>query len=91
MVIYLDYFKLGVIIWVALCLLVFFVFAIKSKHFFKTIFLNAFFGLSVLAIINLTSKYSGIYIPINPISVFCASNFSISGICGLLILNLVFV
>lgn len=71
--------------------LVIFIFALKSHKFFKTLFLNAFIGLSVLAIIDLTGKYTGIFLPINWYSVCGASVFGIPAVCGFLVLQIIFI
>ncbi len=55
-------------------------FALKSHKFFKTLLFNAFLGLCVLAIIDLTAKYSGLYIPLNPYSVISSGVFGIPAV-----------
>lgn len=75
----------------ALFSLVILFFAIKSHNFLKTLFFNAFIGLVILAIIDLTGKFTGIFIPINPYSVAGASVFGIPAICGLLILQILII
>ena len=62
-------------------------FAIKSHSFFKTLIFNAFLGLCTLAIIDLTAKFSGIYIPINSYSVSSSAVFGIPAICLGLVLQ----
>ena len=66
-------------------LLPFLFFCIKSHKFFKMVVFNAFIGLSLLAIINLTSKFTGLYIPINWYSVGGISVFSVPAICLILV------
>ena len=66
-------------------LLVLLFFYIKSHKFFKMLIFNAFLGLSLLAIINLTSKFTGLYIPINWYSVGGISVFSVPAICLILV------
>ncbi len=60
-------------------------FYIKSHKFLKMIIFNAFLGLSILAIINLTSEFTGLYIPINWYSVGGISVFSVPAICLILV------
>lgn len=64
-------------------------FAIKSHKFFKTLLFNAFLGVCVLAIVDLTSKLSGIYIPINWYSVGSSATFGIPAVCLLLVLQII--
>ena len=78
---------LGVILSIFLLCILFF--SIKSHKFLKTIFLNAFFGLSILAIMDLTSKFTGIFIPINEFSVTGISLFGIPAVCGFLVLRII--
>ncbi len=64
-------------------------FAIKSHKFFKTLIFNAFMGICVLAIINLTSKLTGLYIPLNWYSVGGSAIFGIPAVCLFLILQII--
>ncbi len=62
-------------------------FYIKSHKFFKMVLFNGFLGISVLAIINLTSKFTGLYIPINWYSMGGISLFSVPAICLILVIQ----
>ena len=64
-------------------------FAIKSHKLFKTLFFNAFLGLCILAIIDLTSRLTGLYIPVNWYSVGGTSVFGIPAVCLLFILQVI--
>ncbi|MBR4123123.1 MAG: pro-sigmaK processing inhibitor BofA family protein [Clostridia bacterium] len=64
---------------------------IITKKPFKTLFLNAFIGVCTLAILDLTSKITGVYIPINTYTVTGASIFGIPAICGFLLLKILFI
>ena len=64
-------------------------FAIKSHKFFKTLLFNAFLGIGVLAIIDLTGKFTGIFLPINLYSVAGSGVFGIPAVCGLLVLQII--
>lgn len=66
-------------------------FAIKSHRFIKTLIFNAFFGISILAIIDLTEKFTGIYIPLNAYSVVGSGTFGVPVVCGLLLMQVIFV
>jgi len=66
-------------------------FAIKSKKFLRTLFLNAFLGIIAIIIINLTKKYSGVHIPMNYYTLGTGSILSIPGVIGILICNFIFI
>ncbi|MBO5321752.1 MAG: pro-sigmaK processing inhibitor BofA family protein [Clostridia bacterium] len=63
-------------------------FMIKSHKLFRTLIFNAFLGLCVLAIIDLTSKLTGLYIPINWYSVGGTAIFGIPAVCLFLVLQI---
>jgi len=71
-----------------LCILFF---AIKTHRFTKTLFLNFFLGISVFAIIELTRKFTGMYIPINWYTVLASGVFGVPAICGLLCVQIIFI
>ena len=66
-------------------------FAIRSRKFFRTLLLNAILGIIAIVIINLTKKYSGVYIPINYDTLGAGSILSIPGVIGILICNFIFI
>ena len=70
----------------ALCILFF---AIKSHKLFKTLLFNAFLGISILAIINLTAKFTGMYIPLNWYSVSGCAAFGIPAVILFLIMQII--
>ena len=80
------YIFLAILIFSALTLLVIF---IKSKKFFKLFFLNALLGITILIILKLTAKFSGVFLPINLYTVVGSSVFGIPAIIGFLILNFI--
>ena len=66
------------------------IFAAKTKRFFKTLLLNAFLGIAVMAIIDLTAKFTGVHIPVNQYTVACSAVFGIPAVCLFLILPIIF-
>ena len=66
------------------------IFAAKTKRFFKTLLLNAFLGITVMAIIDLTAKFTGVHIPVNQYTVAGSAVFGIPAVCGFLILPIIF-
>lgn len=63
-------------------------FGIKSHKLLKTLMFNAFLGLCTLAIIDLTAKFTGMYIPLNWYSVGGSAVFGIPFIVLLIVLQI---
>lgn len=81
------------IIFISICFIyafLYFIFAVKTKKPFKTIFLYAFIGLLGLILVNLTSKFSGVTIPINGYTLGFSSALGLPGTVCLLILKTIF-
>lgn len=55
----------------------------------KKLLVNALLGFTVMTIINITKKFTGVYIPVNWVSVLGVGVFSIPAVIGLLLLNLI--
>ena len=64
-------------------------FCIKSHKFFITLLFNAFVGVCVLAIIDLTAKLTGMFIPINPYTVTGSAVFGLPALALFLILQVI--
>ena len=64
-------------------------FMIKSHKLWRMLVFNAFLGLCVLSIINLTGKLTGLYVPINWYSVGGTAVFGIPMVSLLLILQII--
>lgn len=69
---------------------VYFIIAAKTKKPFKTIFSFAALGLLGLMVINLTSKFSGVYIPVNVYTVSLNAALGLPATITLLLLRLIF-
>lgn len=70
----------------ALCVLWFY---IRSRKPVRLFFLNLILTACAAALINLTSKYTGVHIPLNPYTAALFSVFGIPAVTGILILNLI--
>jgi len=55
----------------------------------KRLFLNGIFGLLILAVIDITAKFSGVYIPLNIYTVLGTVGFGIPAVIGFLLLPLI--
>lgn len=67
------------------------VFSFKSRHPFRTLFLNALLGIGAIVIINLTEKYTHCHIPVNLFSVGFSSLFGLPSVAGLLLVKFLFI
>jgi pro-sigmaK processing inhibitor BofA len=83
-----KYFIIGVI---SITVLMILIFALKSRKFFKTLFINALLGLGAIAIIDITSKYTGVHIPINYWTASAGGILGLPGVFGVLISNFIFI
>ena len=82
--------KYGGIAVIAIGALVLLIFAAKTGKPFKSLLLNAFIGIAVMAVIDLTAKFTGVHIPVNWYTVTGSAVFGIPAICSYLILPLIF-
>ena len=65
------------------------VFHIRSRRPLRSILLNAALGIAALIIINLTSRFTGVHIPINWFSVGGSGIFGLPAVFTLLILQMI--
>lgn len=75
---------------VCLAVLIILFFALKSRKFFKIIFVNALFGIGAIGLINLTAKFSGVNIAVNYWTVGAGGVLGLPGVFGILISNFIF-
>lgn len=66
-------------------------FALKSKKFFKALLLNAVLAYLACLLINLTTIYSGVRIPVNQYTVLGCTVFGTPAVVFFLLLNLIFI
>lgn len=83
--------KYGGIAVLAIGALAILIFAAKTKKLFKTLLFNAFLGLAVMIIIDLTAKFTGAHIPVNWWTVGGCAVFGIPAVCGYLVLPIIFI
>lgn len=65
--------------------------AVKGGKPLKSLLLNAFLGIAVLAVIDLTSKFTGVHVPINQWTVLGAAGFGVPAVCAFLVLHIIFI
>ncbi len=74
---------LGIIF--SICFLAVFITMIKSKRFFRVLFLNMLQGICALFAVNLLGQYISIHLPINGWTVGVSSIGGISGVIMMLL------
>ena len=85
-----EFLKIFILSLLGLTALILFVMALYSKSFFKTVFLNLLSGIGILLIINLTTKFTGVHIPINYYTVSFSGVLGLPAVLGILIINFIF-
>lgn len=63
--------------------------ALKSRKFFRSLFLNALLGVAVLAAIDLTTRFTGVHIPVNEWTVGSSAVLGLPAVAGFLLLPLI--
>ncbi|MBR6503019.1 MAG: pro-sigmaK processing inhibitor BofA family protein [Clostridia bacterium] len=76
-------------IWLSLCSLVLLFLHIKSHAFFKSIIINALLGFFAVALINLTQKFTGVFVPINWYTVIGSGTLGLPCVCGLILAQII--
>lgn len=85
-----EFFKYGGIALAVLCGLVLLIFAFKSGKPLRILLLNALLGISVLILINLTTRFTGVHIPINRWTAGFSAGFGIPAVGLFVMLPLIF-
>lgn len=85
-----EFLKIFFLSLLGLTALILLIMALYSKSFIKTLFFNAVSGIGILIIINLTSKFTGVHIPLNYYTVSAAGVLGLPAVLGLLIANFIF-
>ncbi len=64
--------------------------ALKSGRPFKYIIINAVIGILSVVLVDVTSRFTGVHIPINEWTLSGSAVYGIPAVCGLLILQILF-
>lgn len=86
-----EYLKYAFICVLSLFEVVVMIFAVKSGKPLKTVFINAITGMAAIAIINFTKTFTGVFVPVNPITVTMSGFMGIPGVIGLIIFRFIFI
>lgn len=62
---------------------------IRGRKPIKSLILNALSGIAAIVIINLTTKFTGIHIPVNWWSVISASGLGAPAVIGIILLQII--
>lgn len=81
---------ISALIFLAVSFFIIFLLSVYSGKGIKRIILNALIGIGVWMVLNLTSKYTGVRIPVNIYSLVGISAFSVPAIIGFLVLKIIF-
>ena len=73
------------IVWVLLCAFALLIFHIKSHRLIKSVLSNALLGFAAIALINLTQKFTGVFIPLNWYTVGGSGIFGLPCVCGIIL------
>lgn len=76
------------IIWLSMCAFALLILHIKSHKLIKSIMLNALLGFTAIAIINLTKKFTGVFVPVNWWTVGGSGIFGLPCVCGVVLLQI---
>ena len=85
-----EFFKYGGIALAVLFGLVLLIFAFKSGKPLRILLLNALLGISMLILINLTTRFTGVHIPINRWTAGFSAGFGIPAVGLFVMLPLIF-
>ena len=77
------------IIWLSVCGLALLVLHIKSHTFFKSVIINALLGFSAIAVINLTQKFTGVFVPINWYTIIGSGTLGLPCVCGIILAQII--
>lgn len=82
--------KCGALILLSIGALAVLICAFRTGKPFKTLFLNFLFSVAAVAVIDLTSKFTGVHIAINQWTVSGVAAFGVPAVCGYLLLPFIF-
>lgn len=77
-------------VWLTVYVILLLYFAFASGKPFRVLFVNALLGLASFLAVDLTARFSGVYLPLNPWTAGTAAGMGLPGVFGLLILRLIF-
>lgn len=82
--------KYAAIILLSLAALLILIFSIVSRKPLRILLFNCMLGVAAFIAVELTKKYTGVDIRLNEYTATATAVLGIPGVCGVLILNLIF-
>ncbi len=76
-------------IWLSICAFAILILHIKSHKMFKSVLLNALLSITVIIIINLTQKFTGVCVPLNWWTVGGSGIFGLPCVCSIILLQII--
>ena len=64
-------------------------FALRTRHFIKSLIISATTGLSVMLILHFTSNFTGFEFNITPISLITSSVFGLPGVVAIVLTKMI--
>lgn len=64
--------------------------AVRGGKPLKSLLLNAFLGIAVMTVIDITAKFTGVHIPVNQWTALGALVYGVPAVCGFLVLPIIF-
>ncbi len=80
----------GAAVLLAVAFLAMLVPACKSRKPFRLLLLNGLAGITALAVIDLTAKFTGMYLPVNPWTAAGSALYGMPAVGGFLVLQILF-
>ena len=85
-----EFLKYSALVLIGVYGLAFLVVGIIGRKPIRFVLINVLSGVLALVVVNLTARFTGVHIAVNEWTVGAGSAFGVSGVCGLLILKLIF-
>ena len=85
-----EFFKYGGISLAALGGLAVLIFAFKTGKPLRALLLNALSGLAVLALVDITTRFTGVHIPVNQWTAGISAGLGVPAVCLFLVLPVMF-
>ncbi len=85
-----DILKSIAIIFLSISAVIIFFIALFSKKLLRTLIINALSGVATLIILNVLSKYIGVYLPINQWTTSFSAIFGLPAVVGMVFFNIIF-
>ncbi len=83
-----DVLKYGAITLLSITAIIIIIFAMRSGKPLKSLLINAMLGIAALAVVDITTRFTGVHIPINQWTAVGSAVYGIPCVCGLLVLQL---